>query len=189
MTEKINVRFGVLILMVLAAAFSRLIPHPPNFAPIGALGLFGAAYFTRKWIAIILPLASLWLSDVVINNTLYAQYYKEFTFFYDGFYWIYGTIALTTFLGFYMLKKVSVKNVLASSILASILFFLITNFGCWPSNPMYSQDFKGLIACYIAGIPFFGGTLAGNIFYSIVLFGGFELAKSKFPVLELTNNV
>jgi len=186
-TEKINIRFSVLVLMILTAAFSRLIPHPANFAPIGALGLFGAAYFTRKWIAIILPLAGLWLSDVVINNTLYAQYYKSFTLFYDGFYWIYGTIALTTILGFYMLKKVSVKNVLTSSLLVSILFFLITNFGCWPGSTTYPQNFGGLMTCYAAGIPFFGGTIAGNVFYSIVLFGGFELAKRKFPVLQLSN--
>lgn len=187
MTEKINVRFGVLVLMVLAAAFSRLILHPPNFAPIGALGLFGSAYFTRKWIAIILPLVSLWLSDVVINNTLYAQYYKGFTLFYDGFYWVYGTIILTTLLGFYMLKKVSVKNVLASSILASILFFLITNFSCWLGNSMYGQDLNGLMDCLMAGIPFFGGTLSGNVFYSIVLFGTFEFSKRKFPVLQYSN--
>jgi hypothetical protein len=183
-TEKIDVRFGVIALMILAAAFSRLIPHPANFAPIGAMALFGAAHYKSKWATFGVPLIALWLSDLVVINVLYAGYYNTFTFFYGGFYWVYGAIVLTTALGFLLLKKVNFGTVAGSSIAASLLFFIVTNFGSWPNNPLYSQDLNGLIACYLAGIPFFGGTLAGNLFYSAVLFGGFALAQRRFPILR-----
>jgi hypothetical protein len=187
--NKINFRPIVLISLLLLAAFSRVIPHPPNFTPIAALGLFGAAYFSRKWIAIVLPLASLWLSSIVINNTLYADHYKSFTFFYEGWYWIFGSIALTTVIGFFTLKKININSVLSSSVIAAVLFFLISNYSCFPGNPSYSQDLRGLMDCYIAGIPFFGGTLGGTLFYSAVLFGGFELAKYKFPALTQQHSI
>ena len=184
MSEKIDVRFGVIAAMILTAAFCRLIPHPPNFAPIGAMALFGAAHYKSKWAAFGVPLLALWLSDLVVVNVLYAGYYKSFTLFYGGFYWVYGAIALTTVLGFLMLKKINFGTVAGSAIAASLLFFIITNFGSWPGNSLYSQDLNGLIACYVAGIPFFGGTLAGNLFYAAVLFGGFALAQKRFPVLR-----
>jgi len=182
--ERIDIRFGVIALFILTAAFCRLIPHPANFAPIGAMALFGAAHFKSKWAAFIVPLLSLWLSDLVVTNILYASHYKTFTLFYGGFYWVYGAIVLTTLLGLFMLKKVNVGTVAGSGIAASLLFFIITNFGSWPGNSLYSQDLNGLIACYVAGIPFFSGTLAGNLFYSAVLFGGFALAQKQFPVLR-----
>ena len=184
MQNKINIRYSVLILIMLAAALSRLIPHPYNFAPIGALGLFGAAYFSNRMLAIIIPLVSLWISDLVIDNTLYAKYYDGFAFFYEGWYWIYGAIALTSVMGMFTLKNLNVKTVLGSSILASVLFFAVTNFACWPGNTTYPQNFGGLMACYAAGIPFFKGTLAGNIFYSALMFGGYELARRKVGVLQ-----
>lgn len=184
MNEKIAVRFGVIAFMILLAAFSRLIPHPANFAPIGAMALFGAAHFKSKWAAFLVPLLALWLSDLVIVNVLYAGYYKTFTFFYGGFYWIYGTIALTTLMGLFTLRKINIGTVAGSSIAASLLFFIITNFGVWPGSSLYTQDLNGLIACYVAGIPFFGGTLSGNLFYSAVLFGGYALAQYKFPILR-----
>src|SRR5690554_7475691 len=77
--KKIKWRFGVLMLIVVLAAFSRLIPHPPNFTPIGAMALFGAAWFTNRFQALLLPLLALWLSDLALNNLIYAGYYEGFT--------------------------------------------------------------------------------------------------------------
>ncbi|MBI3502679.1 MAG: hypothetical protein HY063_12885 [Bacteroidetes bacterium] len=181
--KKINIRFSVLIAMVLAAAFSRLIPHPPNFASIGAIALFGAAYFSNRIIAFIIPLLSMWLSDIVINNTIYAHYWNHFWIIPDGFPFNYFAFLLTVPLGFLLLKKIKVVNVIGASVLAAILFFLISNFGVWLNNPIYPQNISGLISCYAVAIPFFGNTLAGDLFYSAILFGGFELAKYTFPIL------
>ena len=183
--QKIDIRFGVLSLLVLLAAFSRLIPHPPNFAPIGAMALFGAAYFSKKYIALIIPVLSMWLSDLVINNVIYAQYFDGFTFFYQGFYWTYAAFVVIGVIGFFMLKKVQLKSVVLASLLAAVLFFVISNFGVWASGTMYPKNFSGLLACYTAAIPFFKNTLMGNLVYSGVLFGAFEFAQSRIPILRL----
>ena len=183
--QKINIRFGVLLLLVLFAAFSRLIPHPPNFAPIGAMAMFGAAYFSKKYIALIIPVLAMWLSDIVINNTIYAQYFEGFTFFYQGFYWTYTAFIIIGIVSFFVLKKVKLKNVVLASFLAALLFFVISNFGVWFSGTLYPKSFGGLINCYIAAIPFFKNTLMGNLVYSFVLFGSFELAQYKYPQLKL----
>jgi hypothetical protein len=186
MTKKINIRFGVLTIMVILAALSRIIRISPNFAPIGALALFGAAYFSRKSIAIIIPLISLWISDLVLNNVVYANNTGHFIWFFDGFYWVYGSFVLITISGFLLLKKVKPLNMIGANLLAAILFFIITNFGSWLGSIIYPQNFSGLMTCYIAGIPFFWNTLAGDLFYSTILFGIFELAQRKFPLLAVT---
>ncbi len=183
--KTINLRYGVLALMVLAAAFSRLLPHPSNFAPIGAMSLFGAAYFSRKDIALLVPVIAMWLSDLVINNVLYTQYFDGFVFFYQGCLWTYVAFIAIGLLGFVLLKKVKVQNVFLASILAAIVFFLISNFGVWQSGTMYPKTFSGLMACYTAGLPFLKNTLLGNLFYSSVLFGSFELAQSRIYALRL----
>jgi hypothetical protein len=128
----------------------------------------------------------MWVSDIVINNTIYASYNDNHLWLIpQGFPWNYAAFILITLAGFFLLKKIKLKNVIVASLSASIIFFLVSNFGCWPGNPMYSQDLSGLAACYVAGIPFFWNTLAGDLFYSAVLFGGFEVVKSKFPKLVM----
>ncbi|MET0636065.1 MAG: DUF6580 family putative transport protein [Chitinophagaceae bacterium] len=183
-TKKIYLRFTVLTAMILIAAFSRLVPHMPNFSPLGAIGLFGAAHFQKKWQAFLIPIAATWLSDLYINNVVYAQYYPRFTWFYSGFYWTYGTYLLIVLAGILILKKISVQRVLTASLTSTALFFLITNFICWPGNNTDSQDFSGLMNCYVAGIPFLNGTFLGDLFYSGVLFGSFALAQRSFPILR-----
>lgn len=187
MNQKISIRFSILVLMVLLAAFSRIIPHMPNFSPLGAIGLFGAAYFAQKWQAFLVPIAATWLSDLFINNVIYAQHYPEFTWFYSGFYWQYSTYLLITLLGVLIFNKINPIRVVAGALSSSVLFFIITNFGCWIGSTFYPQDTTGLTACYIAGIPFFQGTILGDLFYAGVLFGIFALAQKRFPILQLNN--
>ena len=83
----------------------------------------------------------------------------------------------------FLAQKNKTTNVIGASLSASVIFFLVSNFGCWPGNPSYTQDFSGLATCYAAGIPFFWNTIGGDLFYSAVMFGIFELAKYRFPVL------
>lgn len=184
-SKKINLRFSILVSLILLAAFSRLIPHMLNFSPIGAICLFGAAYFSKKWQALLIPVASIWLSDLFINNVIYAQYNPSFVWLYRGFYWQYGTYLLITITGFAILKKVILPRIIAGALTSTALFFLITNFACWPGNPMYSQNFNGLMTCFAAGIPFLKGTLLGDLFYSGVLFGTFALIQQKIPALQV----
>ncbi|MET3112639.1 hypothetical protein AAKU52_000350 [Pedobacter sp. CG_S7] len=183
--EKINLRTSILILFILLAAFSRTLPHLPNFSPLAAIGLFGAAYFNKKWQIFLIPIAATWLSDLFINNYIYKEYYPSFTWFYTGFYWQYGSYLLIIVAGILFLKKINTSRVIGSSLLAATLFFLITNFGVWIGSTAYPQNFSGLLACYAAGIPFLKGTLLGNLFYAGVLFFGFSLMQQKYNFLKL----
>lgn len=182
--SKINIRIGILSLIVLLAAFSRLIPHPPNFTTIGAMSLFGAAYFSRKYLAFVVPIVAMWLSDLLLNNVIYGQYFDHFVWFYNGFYWTYAAFIFIGFIGFGLLKKVRPANLLIASLSASVIFFLVSNFGVWASGTMYPNTFSGLINCYAAGLPFFKNTLMGDLAYSGALFGIFELAQYKVPGLR-----
>ncbi len=179
-----NKRFLIVSGIILAAALTRLIPHPLNFAPLGAMSLFGAAYFTDKKFAFILPILGMFITDLVINNTIYASYYGSFTLFTPGFWWIYGSIAAIVLIGFVVLKKVNIKRVIAGSLLASVAFFIISNFGVWLIDPDYPLTVSGLILCYEMAIPFFKNTLMGDLAYSFILFGGFEYALSRVPKLQ-----
>ena len=182
---RINQRYGILSLLVLLAAFSRIIPHPSNFAPIGAMALFGAAYFSKKTITFLIPILSLWLSDLFINNVIYAQYFDGFVFFYPGFYWNYLAFVLIGAVGLLLLKKTKLQHILLASLSASALFYLVSNFGVWASGTMYPMSFNGLITCYTAAIPFFKNTVMSDLVYCGVLFGAFEFAQYKIPALRL----
>lgn len=178
-------RLFVLSGMVLLAAISRLLPHPPNFTPVGALALFGAAYMQRH-LAVLIPFIALWVSDLILDNLVYARQFPEL---YDGFSW-FGSPS--TYLGFLLisllamrwLRRISGRSVVTASFLASLLFFLVSNFAAWVSNPLYAQNLTGLLECYTAGIPFFWNTLAGDLFFSGVLFGSFAFLKQRNPVLS-----
>lgn len=111
-TQKINPRIAVIIAMILLAAFSRCIPHPANFSPLGAIALFGAAHFIKKWQAFLIPIATTWLCDLFINNVIYAKYYPTFTWLAEGFYWQYGSYLLITLIGLFILKKINTRKVL-----------------------------------------------------------------------------
>jgi hypothetical protein len=178
---KTSLRNGFLIMLILLAVFSRLIPHPHNFTPIGGIALFGAAYFSSRWIALLIPLLSMWLSDLVINNTVYSAYYDSFQWF--GSIWVYAAFLPIALLGMYTLQRISVFRVAGAAFGASVIFFLLTNFGVWMGSIAYPQTLAGLLACYAAGIPFFGNTLLGDLVYSGMLFGVFVWASSKRPVL------
>jgi hypothetical protein len=160
----------VSLLIVLAVA-TRLLPHPHNFAPIGGVALFGAAWFRHRISGFVIPLVAMWLSDLYINNVTYAAYNTGFVWLSDGFYWMYGSFALISLMGLLLFREVTPGRVMGGAIASSLLFFLITNFGVWLSSSVYPQTMNGLVTCYAAGIPFYWNTLAGDLVYSGVLFG------------------
>jgi hypothetical protein len=195
-SQKINLRFFALTAIILIAAFSRIVPHIPNFSPLGAIGLFGAAHFNKKWQAILIPLAATFISDLFISNVVYGDGSAGFKWLYEGFYWQYGAYVLITVSAFFILKKVTTKTVITGALSSSVIFFLVSNFGCWPGN-YYPQNFAGLMQCYAAGLPFATGntlsnlvhvpsvfgTILGDLFYSGILFGTFAYFQKKYAVL------
>jgi len=169
-------RLVVLILMILAAAASRLIPHPPNFVPVAALALFGGAYLSDKRLAFLAPMSALLLSDLVIG--LYGQMWV-----------VYGSFSLIICLGFWLRRRRTAPRVAAAALAGSVLFFALTNFGVWAFGSLYSKTAGGLLTCYVAAIPFFQNTLLGDAVYTAALFGGFALAERTFPVLREPSGV
>ena len=183
--SRLNIQTGAVALIILVAAFSRIIPHMPNFSPLGGIALFGAAHFSKKWLAFFIPLVAVWMSDLFINNVIFAQYYSEFTWFYSGFYWQYGSFLLIALLGTFLFKKINTKRVLGGIAASSALFFLISNFGVWAGGTMYPPTFSGLMACYAAGLPFLQGTVAGDLVYTTSLFGGYYLLQRNFSAFRI----
>ena len=182
--NKINISYVVIISLILFASFSRIIPHMPNFTPVGAMALFGGAYLKNRYYAFLIPISSLWLSDLILNNFIFS-FYSDFTWFYPGFLWQYTSFILIIIIGYLFLKKLNFKNVFITTVLSSLLFFIITNFGVWISGSMYTLDFQGLITCYTMALPFFKGTLLGFMCYSAFLFGALEFSKYKFEKLKI----
>ena len=139
-------------------------------------------YLSNKYYAFIIPILSLWLSDLIINNFI-LNYYDQFTLFYPGFIWQYASFGIIILLGYFLLKKITLKKVLMTSIGSSLIFFVITNFGVWASGSMYPLNINGLISCFVLAIPFYKGTLLGFLFYSSFLFGVFVISKlNKNPI-------
>lgn len=169
--KKISPNFWVVTLMVFAAAFVRLLPHPPNFAPIAAMALFGGAYFNKKSLAFVIPLVAMFLTDAIIG-------------FYSYAWMVYISFALIVLVGMVMLRKINVKNILIASLTASVSFFAITNFGVWALGTLYPKTPAGLMESYIAAIPFFQNALIGDLFFVGVMFGVYELVKHNVTALQ-----
>lgn len=166
-----HARLAAILTAIFVAAALRLVPHPPNFSPIGAMALFGGAYFGRRALAFAAPLGALLLSDAVLG-------------FHSGMAYVYGSVALVVIIGWAVAKRRTALTIAGAAVASSVLFFAITNFGTWATGELYPQTLSGLIACYVAAIPFFQNTLAGDLFYSAVLFGGFALLERRVPMLR-----
>ena len=105
---------------ILIAAISRLFPHPTNFTPIGAMAIFGAAYFSDKKLAFLLPLLAMFVTDLLVNNLIYGAFYDSFMLFTPGFWYIYGSVALMVVVGMITLKKVTVTRVIGGGLISSV---------------------------------------------------------------------
>lgn len=165
----------IALLLIILAALSRLLPHPVNFTPLGAIGLFGAAYFQRRWMALLVPFAALFFTDLFLNNVIYRVYYPEFKWITSV--WIYLAFALVMLVGWLQLRRnVSTPRVVVASLSASVVFFLVSNFSTWAETNLYPKTLTGLSMCYAAGLPYFGNTVLGDLCFSAILFGGFAWA-------------
>ena len=164
--------------VIAAGALFRFIPHWPNFTPIAAMAMFGGAYLGRKHLAFIIPFAAMFLSDLVLG-------------FHKDMWAVYLAFAITVSIGVMIRSKIRVLPLIGASLASSVIFFLLTNFAAWLSNPLYPGTFAGLTGSYIAGLAFFndGGygisffmnEIAGTLFYNGIFFGAFALASRWFP--------
>ena len=147
--------------IILFAVILRLIPHPPNVAPIAAMALFGGAYLNKKY-AIAVPIAALFISDLVIG-------------FHNGMPFVYGSFLLIGLIGLWLQKRRNFNFILGATLFSSLLFFIITNFGVWLVGDIYPQTIDGLIRCFYLAIPFFRNTVIGDLIFVGLFFGSFEV--------------
>ena len=187
MFVKKNLRTILLIAVILIGISCTFFIEIPNFSPLGAVCLLGAAYFANKKYAFILPVALMWLVHLYLNNVVYAEYFDSFELV--GVPSVYLSIVLMVLIGTVMLKKINFTNVMGSALVAAFTFYLVTNFFSWLGNPLYPRNFAGLMESYTAAIPFFrSGTLPANLIFTPILFGIFELLDKKVVIPYLAKN-
>lgn len=176
-------RVFALFLLILAAALTRLLPHPANFAPITAMAVFGAIRFADRRAAVLAPLVALLLSDLV-REVLYRQGLVADWGLYRGMWVVYGTTALVALLGLLAHGTRSVGVIAATTLAGSCLFFAVTNFAVWAGGSHYPHTLAGFVTCYEAAIPFFKNALLGDACYATILFGGWAIAEAGVPALR-----
>ena len=154
----------VAVSLTVLGAVARLLPHPPNFAPVGATSLFAGARLPR-WQAYLVPLVALAVTDPILSPFYGFQPYSKYLLFPDL------SVLVSVWLGRRLRNTESISRIAAVTVVNSIQFFLITNFGSWLWFQAYPRTAAGLASCYISAIPFFGWTLSSDILYTAVLFG------------------
>lgn len=157
--------------MIVLCAVLRILPHPWNFTPVGAVALFSGAMLRDRRLAFTFPLLALFAGD------LFVGFHRLMPV-------VYASFLLSVAIGLWIKNRRNVGRIGGATLLGAIQFFLITNFAVWAMLGTFPNTVSGLISCYIAGIPLFWNTLAGDVFYAAILFGGFALAEHFLPILR-----
>lgn len=160
----------ILILIIAAAAIRVWGNLPYNFTPVAAIALFGGAMFSKRILALTIPFAVMLISDAFIG-------------FHSSMLVVYAAFMLIVGLGVFISKKPTMLRAIGMGAFGSFAFFILTNAAAWWILPEYTKDLPGLMNSYIAGLPFFRGTFAGDILFTVVFFGSYKLAEYRFPTL------
>jgi hypothetical protein len=178
----------ILILLVIAA-LTRVFPHPPNFAPIAAMALFGAIRFQRKSSALMFPLAAMLVSDLAIEGA-YRLGLSQSWGIHRGMWVIYLLMMMIGALGLlFKDKKTGFGKIVGLSLTSSVLFFVLSNLAVWIRSSVYDKSLQGLLACFTAAVPFFQWTVLGDLCYCGILFGSWALMEWRVPLLTLRQNI
>jgi hypothetical protein len=173
MSQKEDLLYRTLLalaLIVLAAAL-RIAPHPWNFTPVGAMALFSGAVLKDRRLAFFFPILALFLGDIFIG------FHKLIPI-------VYASFLLNVAIGLWLRDRRTIARITLATLFGAIQFFIVTNFAVWALGGFYPRTVAGLTTCYVAGVPFFWNTLAGDAFYVALLFGGYALAERMLPALR-----
>ena len=153
------------ISLILVLALSRLIPHPYNFTPMLAVGVFSGFYFKQFYLSLFIVIFSMFIGDLFLG-------------FHSTMFFTYISLAVAVLVGL-SVKCFKFKEILFAGLASSVCFFIITNFGAWLTHEMYEQNFTGLLQSYAMAIPFFHNTLISTFLYLVILKLLFDLAVKK----------
>ncbi|RPD40547.1 DUF6580 family putative transport protein [Chitinophaga barathri] len=195
--KSLQPRFFVLLLFIIVSGVLRItaagnITPFSNFSPVGAMALFGGACFADKWKGYVFPLLTLFLSDVIMMQTVYKAY-SHGNLLFSGWYWVYIGFAASVLIGQLVIKKMRVGNIVLACFLAAIVHWLFADFGTFmgefsidiTTGKPFTRDLAGLLRCYELGLPFLKNTLLSNLVFSGIFFGLFALMEKKIPALAV----
>jgi hypothetical protein len=168
-------RIVIVLCFIVFAAIARILPHPWNFTPVGAMALFSGAKLGRTWQAFLLPCSALFCGD------LFVGFHRLMPIVYCSF-------CLSVCIGIAFRKRQALGPLSLATLLGAAQFFLITNFAFWAFEGAYPHSAAGLLACYVAGVPLFGNTLAGDACYAVLFFGSFALLEWYSPTLRASQS-
>lgn len=166
-----EIRLTTILGMIVFAALTRLLPHPPNATAISAMALFAGAQLADRRLALFVPLAALFVTDLVLG--LHA-----------GMLFVYASMAAMVLVGQALGSRPQLMKLAGASLAGSILFFMVTNFGVFLLDGLYDKSLAGLAECYVLAIPFFQNAVLGDFLFTAALFGSFELLRRRVPALS-----
>jgi len=143
------------ISLIFILTLSRLIPHPYNFTPVLAVGVFSGFYFKQIYLSFFVVIFSMFIGDLFLG-------------FHSTMFFTYISLVAAVLIGLYI-KRFNFTEILLSGLASSFAFFIITNFGAWLTLEMYEKNLTGLLQSYVLAIPFFHNTLVSTLLYLIVL--------------------
>jgi len=169
-TKQFGFILGLIILALASRILNAYVPFLGNFAPVTAIALFGAVCFEKRWMSLLLPISLMFASDIIIaqiNGLSVIHHYSAY---------VYGSFILVNLIGLVGKKNIGTAKILGLSLVSSVVFFLVSNFGVWADvQSGYARSFQGLIDCYIMGLPFFQWTVLGDLLFTSVLFGAYNV--------------
>ena len=158
----------IIIGFIILGVLTRIIPHPPNFTAIGAVALFGGAFIKDKKLSFIIPVFIMMLSDLILGYSMVISVYISFI--------------IMVLIGSLLQKKQNGIRIINTTLIASLIFFLITNFSVFLTSSLYPKNIIGLIECYTLAIPFFINTVMGNVIYSLIMFYSFNIIQKRILI-------
>ena len=158
------------VVIILSLSLTRLIPHPWNFSPVLAVGIFSGFYFKQFYLSLFIVILSMFIGDLYLG-------------FHSTMFFTYISLAVAVIIGLYI-KHFKFTEILFSGLASSVCFFIITNFGAWLTLEMYEKNFAGLLQSYVLAIPFFHNTLISTFLYLIVLKLLFDLVIKKTSTIS-----
>ena len=153
-TENIN-SFILPVVIILVLSLTRLIPHPWNFSPMLAVGVFSGFYFKQFYLSLFVVIFSMFIGDIFLG-------------FHSLMFFTYVALAIAVLIGL-CVKHFKFSEILYSGLSSSVCFFIITNFGVWLVSGMYEANLNGLLQSYVMAIPFFHNTLISTLFFLFIL--------------------
>lgn len=144
-------------LLITGTVAARLTDHLPNVAPVAAVSLLSGSLFPLP-VATLIPLLAMAISDAVLGPATWPITAS-----------VYGAFALTAVIGRLILRQRTAGRTVTASLLASALFYLITNAAVWRFGSLYPSSLDGLILSYYIALPFFRLTLLGDLAYTTSL--------------------